>query len=228
MLGGGRLFRPHPDFQLREDYFLEDGDASYRDMGTRWFRSKGDAKQYCSLAFLAEGDPATSSCFFRHKTGFGDKPVVLNGPVTSQTESSEGNSEVRVHVYTTRNQRSSQVPKFISVTYESGARAFFITDASGVRVSGLYFLFPFPVLGERQRRYEAILGHRGANAQTELRVRWMDGSRSWEPIGSFEARMDWPVLKYAKCMGMLGMPQWKKFAGMERRLPDLSLPTVLV
>ncbi len=226
MLGGGMLFRPHPDFQLREDYFLEDGVASYRDMGTRWFRSKGDAKQYCSLAFLAQGDPATSSCFFRHKTGFGDRPVVLHGPVTCKTKSPVGNSEVRVHVYSTRNQRSSQVPKFISVTYESGARAFFLTDASGVRVSGLTFLLPFPVLG--QQRYEAILGHRGANAQTELHVRWMDGSRSWEPITSFEGRMDWPVLKYAQCMGTLGMPHWKRFAGMERRLPDLSLPAVLV
>ena len=226
MLGRGILFRPHPDFPLREDYFLEDGVASYRDMGTRWFMTKVDAKQFCSLAFLAEGDPATSSCFFRHRPGFGDRPILLHGPVTCRTSSPVGDCEARVHVYTTRKHRSSQVPRFISVTYESGARAFFLTDASGVRVSGLTFLLPFPVLGEE--RYEAILGHRGANAETELEVRWLDGAKSWEPIARFEGNMDWPVLKYAQCMGMLGAPHWKRFAGMEKRLPDLTLPAVLV
>ena len=93
-------------------------------------------------------------------------------------------------------------------------------------MSGLTFLLPFPVLGEE--RYEAILGHRGANAETELEVRWLDGAKSWEPIARFEGNMDWPVLKYAQCMGMLGAPHWKRFAGMERRLPDLTLPAVLV
>ena len=226
MLGGGKLFRPNPDFPLREDYFLEDGVASHQVIGTRWFRSKKDAKQYCSLAFLAVGDPATSSCFFRHLPGFGDRPVLLHGPVTNRSSPPEGNAEVRVQVYTTRQNRQSQVPKFISVTYESGARAFFLTDGSGARVSGLTFLLPFPLLGERC--YEAILRHRGAKSETELEVRWSDGAISWEPIARFEGRMDWPVLKYAKCMDMLGEPHWKRFAGMEKSLPDLTMPAILV
>ncbi len=226
MVGGGKLFRPNPDFPLREDYFLEEGVASYRDVGTRWFRTKQDAKLFCSLAFLAEGDPSSSAFYFRSLPGFGDKPVLLHGPVTCRTRSPVGDTEARVQVYTTRRHRDSQLPKFISVTYESGARAFFLTNASGVRVSGLKFLLPFPVLGEN--RYEAILRHRGDNAETELQVRWMDGSESWEPIRSFEGRMDWPVLRYAKCMDMLGKPHWKRFAGMEGRLPDLTLPAILV
>ena len=91
-------------------------------------------------------------------------------------------------------------------------------------MSGLFFLLPLPTLGDKC--YESILEHRGTNAATELRVRWLDNSRSWVSIGSFEGGMDWPVLKYAKCFGLLGEPNWKRFAGMESRLPELTMPAV--
>ena len=245
-LGGGKLFRPKPDFPLRDDYFLKDERSSYRDLGTRYFKTKQEAKHYCCLSFLATADPTTSFNLFRSCPGLGDKPVIVpryadgakkggrgGSPRKAKArkrkeedcEEEEAISEVRVHVYTTRPDRSSQVPRYVSVTYESGARAFFLTNESGVRVSGLMFLLPFPSLGEKGM-YEMILAHRGERAETELYVSWLDGSRSWESIGSFEGRMDWPVLKYAQCLGLLGEPNWKRFAGMEARLPELSMPAV--
>ena len=144
-LGGGKLFRPKPDFPLREDYFVNDDSVSYQDIGSRWFKTIGQAKQYCSLAFLANADPTASVSFFRFRPGFGDKPVLLPRS-SAQTESNprrggkkkkkkkgkkgeeERRAEVRVHVYTTRQDRSSQVPKVVSVTFESGARVFFLTN----------------------------------------------------------------------------------------------------
>ena len=172
-LGGGKLFRPKPDFPLREDYFVTDGSASYQDIGSRWFKTKWEAKQYCSLAFLANADPTASVSFFRFRPGFGDKPVLLPRSST-QMESNpsrggrkkkkkgkkgeeERRAEVRVHVYTTRQDRPSQVPKVVSVTFESGARVFFLTNGSGARVSGLLFHLPFPTLGGKL--YESILEH---------------------------------------------------------------------
>ena len=60
--------------------------------------------------------------------------------------------------------------------------------------------------------YKSILSHSGTGAETSLEVEWVDGTVSVECIRRFEGSMDWPVLKYAECFGLLQQPNWKRFA----------------
>ncbi len=229
--GVSQLYIPPPDFPLRPDYTKEDSPETVVNDKRRWFRSDLTSRQFTGLAIAAElGNNDPTGLF----TDFFNQSIELQGGRTAKMKVVSRclmNGETKKPVKPAakpagKKQRRYQVtPYFVALEYPEGGRAYYLTDSSGKRTSGV-FLIPRP-----PQQYMAVYDHDNwvveGKERTWISVRDRNNETKWMPLSDVNKDdIHWPLYQYAKRNDLLHKPGWKRFAKVGNYLPDMVATTV--
>ena len=216
--GVSELYVPPPDFPLRPDYPKEDSSETVVKDERRWFRSGLNSREFTGLAIAAELGYEDPTGLF---TYFFDKVVELHGGPTARMKVISRclmNGETKKPPGT--EQRRYQVKPFlVALEYTEGGRAYYLTDPSGKRISGV-FLIPRP-----PQQYMAVYDHEDRKVEGTVRtwiaVRVREGTK-WMPLSDVNKDdIHWPLYQYARRNKLLEKPGWKRFAKVGKCLPAM-------
>ncbi len=222
--GGSELFVPPPDFPLRPDYPQEESSETVVKDNRRWFRSDLISRQFTALAIAADLGYNDPTGLF---TDFFNQSITLHGGKTAKMKvisrclmNGEGKKPAGKKQAGKKQRRYQVIPFLVALEYPEGGRAYYLSDSSGKRISGV-FLIPRP-----PQQYMAVYDHDNwvveGKERTWISVRDRNNETKWMPLSDLNKDdIHWPLYQYAKRNDLLNKTGWKRFAKVERYLPDM-------
>ena len=226
---------PPPDFPLREDY--PQWGNSFVVCGIRYFRHFSDAQDYALLWSLV----AHRGRYSQDKLGrqFLSRPAAdeeRDMPLGGYQDDDSGKVKAvkcggrggHRWTFDVWGRTSNKIARLVRLRQSSDAIVLYLTDQMGCCISGIVTIPSSPCLRRKIPGREWILSDPGEvagmiahrkmpNRKPEVRVGWLDGISSWEPVATMVKEAPHQMRQYGRLEGLQNKTGWTTITGRRHK-----------